>query len=66
MDGYYSCHIAVDRKFGCTSLGIPYINNLHFSSLSERGITKTVSHNYCLGIAKPALIQIFVVQLLEA
>ncbi len=31
----------------------------HFSSLSKNGIAITVSHNYCLGTAKPAVINFF-------
>ncbi len=53
------CHTAVDRKFGCNSVGIPDIDILPFSSLSKSGITKTVSHNYCLRATKLALIEIF-------
>ncbi len=60
------CHTAEDRKFGCTSLGIPDTDILPYSSLSKSRITKTVSCNYCLGTTKSALIEVFVVYLLEA
>ncbi len=47
------CHTAVVRKFGSTSLGIPDIDNLPFSSLSKSGITKTMPGYYSLGTAIP-------------
>ncbi len=62
MAGYYSLGTAMPPS---TSFSIPDIDIVPFPSLSKYGITKTVSYNHFLGSDKPALIDIFVVSLLE-